>query len=197
MDEVVIQRALGQFDRTVWIVTSSEGDELGGLVATFVNSASLVPALPRLLVGIAVHHHTWRLMRTSRAFTAHLVDEAHCDLLWRFGLSTGHSTNKFAGVSWRRAVSGAPVLDDALAWLDCVVETTFEIGDRSLFLGAIVDGQVNGAGPAMTSTRLFELADEERRRRLLDDRRHDEALDAGAIQQWRAAQRRSSPAFGL
>lgn len=193
MDEAVIQRALGQFDRTAWIVTSSDGDELGGLVATFVNSASLVPALPRLLVGIAVHHHTWRLIRTSRTFAAHLVDEAHCDLLWRFGLSTGHATNKFAGVSWRRATSGAPVLDGAFAWLDCSVETTFDIGDRSLFVGAIVDGQINHAGSAVTAARLFELADDNQRRRLLDDRRRDEALDAGAIRQWRAAQRGTSP----
>ena len=193
MDEAVIQRALGQFDRTAWIVTSSAGGELGGLVATFVNSASLVPALPRLVVGIAVHHHTWRLMRNSRTFAAHLVDEAHCDLLWRFGLSTGHSTDKFAGVAWRRATSGAPVLDDACAWLDCVVEATFEIGDRSLFVGAIVDGQVNRTAPAITASQLFERADDEQRRRLLDDRRRDEALDASAIRQWRAAQRGTLP----
>lgn len=195
MNEAAIQRILAPLDQTTWIVTSSNGKNLGGLVATFVHNVSLVPALPRLLVGIASHHHTWSLIQASGTFAAHLVDEAHRELLWRFGLGTGRSTNKFSGVSWRRASTGAPVLDNALAWLDCTVETAFEIGDRSLFLGAIVDGEINHRGRPMTSKRLIELASDEQRVRLDEELRRDRALDAGAILRWRAL-RRAPPARG-
>ncbi|MGE3179822.1 MAG: flavin reductase family protein, partial [Vicinamibacterales bacterium] len=59
------QEALAIFDRAVWIITARAGDDMSGLVATFVNSASLVPSLPRLTAGIACHHFTWELIRRS------------------------------------------------------------------------------------------------------------------------------------
>jgi flavin reductase (DIM6/NTAB) family NADH-FMN oxidoreductase RutF len=185
MNEAAIQRMLAPLDQTTWIVTSSVDNDRGGLVATFVHNVSLVPALPRLLVAIATHHHTWSLIQASGRFAAHLVDEAQCGLLWRFGLGTGHSIDKFSGVSWRPSSAGSPLLDNALAWLDCTVETAFDIGDRSLFLGAIVDGQVNHPGRPMTAARLIELADEEQRARLEEELRRDQALDAEAILKWR------------
>src|SRR5947209_5292564 len=110
VDESTVQGILRSLDRAVWIITSSHGDAIGGLVATFVSEASLVPAMPRLAVGIARHHYTWELITQSRVFAAHLVDEAHCDLLWSFGLGSGRERNKFAGAQWRRGVSGSPVL---------------------------------------------------------------------------------------
>lgn len=181
------QQALALFDRTAWIVTAAAGEEMSGLVATFVNSASLVPALPRLVAGIARHHLTWDLIRRSRSFAAHLIDESQCELIWRFGLESGRHTDKFAGLDWRRGPTGSPLLGSALAWIDCAVEAEFDIGDRTLYVGAGLDGGVNRAGTALTSSRIFELASPDQRQRMDVDRRHDERLDAAAILAWRAA----------
>ena len=187
MDEASVQQVLGLVDRAAWIITSRYGDELGGLVATFVNNASLVPALPRLVAGIARHHHTWELIQRSRSFAAHLVREDQPEWFWRFGIGTGRDSNKFAGIEWRPGPTGSPVLNDALAWVDCAVETELDIGDRTIYVAAIVNGHVNGTGAAMTSNRLLDIADDERRRRLGEERRRDAALDAAAILKWRAA----------
>jgi flavin reductase (DIM6/NTAB) family NADH-FMN oxidoreductase RutF len=179
------QQVLGLFDRTIWIITARHGDEMSGLVATFVNSASLVRSQPRLAIGIACHHYTWDLIRRSRAFAAHLVDEAHCALIWRFGLVSGRQASKFADLEWRRGQTGSPVLVEALAWLECTVEAAFETGDRTIYLGAAVDGGVNRAGAAVTQQRLFELATPEQRQRMDADRRRDEEIDAAAMLAWR------------
>jgi len=184
-----VQDVLALFDRAAWIVTSSDGEAVGGLVATFVNDASLVPALPRLVTGIARHHHTWELIQRSRSFAAHLVDEQASDLLWRFGMGSGRESNKFADVRWRRGHTGSPLLEQALAWVDCQVETQLDIGDRTIFVAAIVDGHANRIGVPVTSKRLVELAGPDRRHRLDEERRRDEALDAAAILEWRAASR--------
>src|SRR5215211_7895101 len=96
-----VQDVLASFDRTVWIVTARTESGNGGLVATFVQNASIVPAAPRLIAGIAAHHHTWQLITRSRAFAAHLITKEHAHLLWRFGLASGKQVDKFAGVRWQ------------------------------------------------------------------------------------------------
>jgi flavin reductase (DIM6/NTAB) family NADH-FMN oxidoreductase RutF len=189
VDEAAIRNVLSAVDRTAWIITSSHGDALGGLVATFVSEASLVPAMPRLAVGIARHHHTWELISQSGVFAAHLVDEANAELLWSFGLGSGRERDKFAGVRWRRAPSRSPLLEGALAWLDCAVEAALDIGDRTIFVAAVVDGNRNRPGAPITANRVMELAGDERRSRLDEERRRDEKLDAAAILRWRAAPR--------
>lgn len=179
-------RALASFDRAVWIITSSADDARAGLVATFVNSASLVPSLPRLIIGIARHHHSWGVIRRSRAFAAHLVAEGALPLVWRFGLASGHHTDKFVDLAWRQERTGSPVIDEALAWFDCRVEAEFDIGDRTVFLGDVVAGDVHGSGTALTSSRVFAAATPAQRRKMDDDRVRDESLDLAAILAWRA-----------
>jgi flavin reductase (DIM6/NTAB) family NADH-FMN oxidoreductase RutF len=152
-----------------------------------VNNASLVPALPRLIAGIGRHHHTWALIQRSHAFAAHLLREDRADLFWRFGIGSGRDANKFADLRWHPGSTGSPVLDEALAWVDCAVETELDIGDRTIFVAAIVEGGVNGSGRAMTANHLLHLASDEQRRRLDEERRRDETLDANAILSWRAS----------
>src|SRR5262245_38191132 len=83
--------------RELWLLTVSAGPRRGGLIATFVTQASLVPELPRILIGLANHHHSRALVDEVGAFALHLLGEEHLDWVWRFGLHTGHSVDKLAG----------------------------------------------------------------------------------------------------
>ena len=177
------------FDRTAWILTARDGDEMSGLVATFVNTASLVPALPRLAIGLARHHYTWDLIRRSRSFAAHLIDDAQSDLIWRFGLASGRKANKFAELAWRPGQTGSPVLECAMAWLDCAVEAELDIGDRTIYVAAVLDGGVNRPGTPLSANRIVELATPEQRQRMDEDRHRDAQTDAAAMLAWRAARR--------
>ena len=185
MNERVSQEVLRLADRTLWIVTASDGTAKGGLVATFVNSASLVPSLPRLLIGLAPHHRTWQLIRHSRSFAAHLVTEDRCDLIWRFGLASGRTSDKFSGIDWKYGQTGSPLIEAALGWLECSVEEEFDIGDRTIFVGAAIDAAIQGSGTPLTASRMVALATAEQRERLRVDRDDDAALDAAAIVEWR------------
>ena len=54
-----------------------------------------------------------------------------------------HNPHKLAGVSCHLGQTGVPLLDDALAWLECEVRQTLEVdGDHTLFIGEVVDGGV-------------------------------------------------------
>lgn len=47
------------------------------------------------------------------------------------------SPDKFAGLSHRSSPGGQPVLDSALAWIDCVTEIIHEVGDHLLVVGRV------------------------------------------------------------
>lgn len=188
-EDRAINEVWPRIDREVWLLTSRSGGVRAGLIATFVSQASIVPELPRVVVGLARQHHTWQAVETSRAFVLHLLAEDQLDLVWRFGLQSGRDVDKWAGLSCDDTGSGGPRLAGAVAWLDCRVEAVLETGDRSVYLAEVRDGRVERAGAPLTMRRVVEQAPAEQLAELREGLRRDAAVDAAAIRTWRAARR--------
>ncbi len=180
-------------DRELWLVTARAGDRRGGLIATFVSEASIAPDHPRLIVGLARQHHTWDLVEASGAFALHLLGENQLDWVWRFGLKSGRTGDKFEGLEVQSAATGSPVLDGAVGWLDCRVESRLDTGDRTIYLAEAVQSEVTHFAPPLTLKRLMQMAPPDRLRELQRQRHLDADVDAAAIQTWRTAPRKEAP----
>ncbi|HJT36421.1 MAG TPA: flavin reductase family protein, partial [Pirellulales bacterium] len=176
---------LSRIDRELWLVTAADGERRGGLIATFVCHASLVETLPRMLVALAKHHHTWQLVEASGAFGLHLLGREQLELVWRFGLQSGRDIDKFAGLATETSKTGAPLLTDALGWLDCRVEARFDMGDRTIYVAEVVDARKINDEPPLTMKQLLAIAPPERLEELSRLRQRDSSLDAKAILAWR------------
>jgi flavin reductase (DIM6/NTAB) family NADH-FMN oxidoreductase RutF len=185
MDVKQIGKLFERFDREVWIVTAAHAGRRAGLVATFVAAASIVPEMPRIIAGIARTHETWKLIDASGAFAVHLVEESQTDLVWRFGLQSSRDVDKFAGLQVATAVTGSPILGEALAWLDCRVETRIETGDRTVFLGEVLDGRSHGHARLLSLQRLLALASPDQKNILREQMAADASRDADVISRWR------------
>jgi flavin reductase (DIM6/NTAB) family NADH-FMN oxidoreductase RutF len=187
-----IGRVFDLYDPPLWLVTSAQGGRRGGLIATFAVRASIVAALPRMVIGVAKQHHTWGLIEGSGRFALHLLRPNQLDLVWRFGLATGHQADKLEGLKAAVTPGGQPLIADTLAWLDCRCEARLDSGDRTVYLAAITDGgRAPGAGEAaaaLTVRRLFSAAPPEMRARLDGLYARDGQVDAAAILAWRALQ---------
>ncbi len=180
-------------DRELWLVTARAGDRRGGLIATFVSEASIAPDLPRVVLGLARQHHTWELVEASGAFALHLLGEHQLDWVWRFGLKSGRSGDKFDGLDVRSAATGSPVLDGAVGWLDCRVEARLDGGDRTIYLAEVVQSEVTYFAPPLTLRRLMQLAPPDRLRELKRQRHLDADVDADLIRAWRQAPGKDAP----
>jgi flavin reductase (DIM6/NTAB) family NADH-FMN oxidoreductase RutF len=191
MNTSAITDILSQLDRELWLVTAQAAAQRGGLIATFVSNASVVADLPRMLIGLAKHHHTWHLIEASGAFALHLLDEDHVDWVWRFGLSSGRGGDKLDGLDLIRGATGSPLLSDALAWLDCRVEARLDTGDRTVYLAEVVASARLRPGAPLSFQRLLALAPPEKKTLLKEALARDAAVDAAAIHEWR--QRRAGP----
>jgi flavin reductase (DIM6/NTAB) family NADH-FMN oxidoreductase RutF len=185
MDPAAIASVFAPLDKTIWLVTAAADGERGGLIATFVSEASIVPELPRVVVGLARQHHTWGLVESAGAFALHLLAEDQLEWVWRFGLASGRDTDKLAGLPVRTGATGAPILTDVPAFAECRVEARWGTGDRTLYLAEVVDGAVVRPGPTLTMRRAVDLAPADKLRQLKEGLVRDASVDAAAIRQWR------------
>jgi flavin reductase (DIM6/NTAB) family NADH-FMN oxidoreductase RutF len=176
------------YDPPLWLVTASHQNRRGGLIATFAVRASIVAELPRVAVGIAKHHHTWGLIEGGGQFALHLLRADDLAAVWRFGLASGHATDKLAGLPERRTPAGNPLYADALGWLDCRVEARMDTGDRTLYLAEVTSGATLAEGTPLSVGALLREAPAERFAELDRLYRADQALDAAAILAWRGSE---------
>ncbi len=108
MDATAAATLIARLDRELWLVTARDGERRSGLIATFVSPASIVPDVPRLLVGLAKSHLTWELVEASGAFGLHLLGQQHLEWVWRFGMSSGRDGDKFADLEVHTARNRQP-----------------------------------------------------------------------------------------
>jgi flavin reductase (DIM6/NTAB) family NADH-FMN oxidoreductase RutF len=174
-----------ELNPVVWLATSRFGNAAGGLIATFVNQASIVPDCPRMVIGLSRQHHTTSLLDKSGAFALHLVDEEHIDWVWRFGLQSGWKVDKLQGIDHQVRATGSPILTEARCWLDCRVEARLDTGDRTIYLAEVVDADHRPRSPILTVQRLMQLAPADKLQLLNELHERDEKVDAQAIRAWR------------
>ena len=96
-----------------------------------------------VVAAIAPIHQTAELIQASGAFGLHLIRRDQIDLAWRFGLISARHHDKFSGLAITTESTGAPILQDCLAWLDCQVLTSLDVGDRILFWADVVAGHID------------------------------------------------------
>jgi flavin reductase (DIM6/NTAB) family NADH-FMN oxidoreductase RutF len=173
-------------DPALWLVTAANGGARGGLIATFVQNASLVPEAPRVLVGIAKQHFTWGLIDGSEAFGLHLVDRDRIEWVRRFGMRSGREGNKFEGLEPVEGESGVPIFTGAALWAECAVEATLDTGDRTMFLARVTRNGRSEHAAAMRVSQLMGALGEFERAEMLKRLNKDMAVDAAAIKKWRA-----------
>ncbi len=151
-----------------------------------------------MLVGIAKQHHTWSVIEASRTFQLHLLDESQIDLVWRFGLQSAYGSPRplGEGSGVRALVDKFAGLDaiDAVAWLDCKVETALDIGDRTVYVAEVVDARLDKTTTPLTMKRLLELAPPERLREMRAGLERDAVVDGAAIRAWREGRETASDA---
>jgi len=185
LDAAAISALFNQLDRELWLVTAQAGMRRSGLIATCVSVASIVPELPRVLIGLSHQQFTRELVEAKGAFALHLFTEEQVDWVWRFGLASGRDVDKFAGLSCAASAGGSPILTDGLGWLDCRVEARLDAGDRTFYLGEVLDGSLGlGHGP-LTVKRLLELAPPEKVQQMKERHDRDAGADALLIEAWR------------
>jgi 3-hydroxy-9,10-secoandrosta-1,3,5(10)-triene-9,17-dione monooxygenase reductase component len=131
-DSARFRQVLGHFPTGVVAVSAIDGGQPVGLAVASFTSVSLDPPLVGFFPSKA--STTWPRIARSGSFVANILAEHQQDLCQSFSASGG---DKFARCTWRHGANGAPLLDGAVAWIECSVRSVLDTGDHWLVLGEV------------------------------------------------------------
>jgi 3-hydroxy-9,10-secoandrosta-1,3,5(10)-triene-9,17-dione monooxygenase reductase component len=133
-DADAFRTALGRFATGVVVVTGSTGADArpSGLTVNSFASVSLEPPLVSFCAGR--DSRTWPVLRTSARLCVNILGAGQERTSRRLARS---GPDKFASVAWSRSPSGQPVLDGAIAWLECSVEAEHPAGDHHIVVARV------------------------------------------------------------
>jgi 3-hydroxy-9,10-secoandrosta-1,3,5(10)-triene-9,17-dione monooxygenase reductase component len=103
-----------------------------GLAANSFTSVSLEPAL----VSFCVAHTstTWPRLREAERHCVNILSASQREVCLQFA---SKGVEKFAGLGWSESPGGEPVIDGALAWLECSVEAEHPAGDHTIVVARV------------------------------------------------------------
>ena len=139
-----LRDAMSRFLTGVTIVTTRGFDgEPYGLTVNSFNSVSLDP--PLVLWSLDLGHDKADLFRRSGGFTVNIMAGDSSDLIRRFAAT---DAERFSGTDWHWGQSGQPVLDSALASMECRMWAEYPGGDHVIFVGEVINIRIRDGQPA-------------------------------------------------
>jgi flavin reductase (DIM6/NTAB) family NADH-FMN oxidoreductase RutF len=135
IDPALFRETLGHYPTGVAVVTAiaEDGNPVGMVVGTF-SSVSMDP--PLIAFYPMSNSRSFAQVRTAKAFCVNVLASDQEPLCRQFA-TAGES--KFAGVGWKPAPLGSPILDGAVSWIECSFEDIREAGDHFIVLGLVRD----------------------------------------------------------
>jgi flavin reductase len=129
-----LKRVLARRASGVAIVTARAGDRIHGMTISAFTEVSLDP--PLVLVCADKSSNTHPLIAEGRVFAVNLLAREQEELSNRFA-SKVDEDRRFEGLAFDRGATGAPLLAEALAVLDCRVVAAHDAGDHVIYVGRV------------------------------------------------------------
>jgi hydroxymethylglutaryl-CoA lyase len=153
--EDIFKKAMSQFASGVTVVTTLLNESTPiGITASSFSSLSLDP--PLVLVSISKNLFTHNVIADSGKFAINVLSAHQRDLGMRFAGMMPEIKDRFAGLNTFTSVTGCPIINNTLAWVDCAVWAVYDGGDHSIFVGEVKDVNVSDIDtPLLYHNRLW------------------------------------------
>ncbi len=140
-DSGKFRQVLGHFPTGVTVITAAPDSGPVGLAVGSFASVSLDPPLVAFFPDRG--SSSWPKIEAAGAFCVNILAADQEDVCRRFA---SKADDKFSGLGWKPAGSGAPLLDGVLAWIDCDIHSVVPAGDHFCVMGRVRDLDVGDDG---------------------------------------------------
>lgn len=155
LDDELLNKVTWKIPNALALVGSRSGDEWNAMTTSWITQLSMEP----VLIGVAVDDTavTHRLISAGGSFTVNLWSCEDTRPFVKFSKPATKEGDALNGRAFREGTTGAPVFDEAIAWLECEVRQSHELGTHTLFIGEVVDAGINddeARAASMSDTRM-------------------------------------------
>jgi flavorubredoxin/flavin reductase (DIM6/NTAB) family NADH-FMN oxidoreductase RutF len=136
-----VEQAVGRLVGSLAVVTAKQGNVASAMLASWVSQATFTP--PGLTVAVAKDRAIESLMFPGSDFVLNILAQGkHLGPMKHFLKPFQPGADRFEGIATEETEQGCPILQDAIAYLECRVEKRMECGDHWLVYGVVQAGQV-------------------------------------------------------
>jgi flavin reductase (DIM6/NTAB) family NADH-FMN oxidoreductase RutF/rubredoxin len=134
--------ALFKISYGLFIVASGDKQRGNGFISNTVFQVTAEP--PKFAACCNKNNYTCGLIQQSGAFSVSILHTGTSpEIFGRFGYKSGKDTDKFDGMSIKYGETGAPiVMNDCIAYLECKVVQTVDVGTHIIFIGELVASEI-------------------------------------------------------
>ena len=151
MDLQAKKIALRKIPHGVYIVGVAHDGHLNAFTATWLTQVSFTP--PLVALGIKKGSHSFEMIKLGRVFSVNVLGKNQKAVAEHFVKPAAVVGEKLKEIRHRAGKTGAPVLEDAVAFFECEVrEIANELGDHAVVIGEVVEAGVHRDEPALTLT---------------------------------------------
>jgi len=140
MSSSEIENVLDQLTHGVYIIGAKYGTQINGMTAAWVNQVSNQP--PMVSVAVGKNHYTSELISKAKSFSVNILSPNQMELARKCGFVSGRKQNKLQEEEITCQATGAPILSNCAAYLDCKLSHQFEVGDHILFIGTVIKANI-------------------------------------------------------
>lgn len=137
-----LDRALGRISGGLYIITAKKSDVSSAMLASWVAQASFKPL--GFSIAVAKDRAIESLMQVGDRFVLNVLEEGNYQKLMKHFLKRfAPGADRFEGVRTQPAENGAPILTDALAYVECEVVSRMDCGDHWAVYSTVYAGRVS------------------------------------------------------
>ncbi len=125
---------------------------MNALAVSWVTQCSFEP--PLVMVAIRKPSRTYDLVKSGKVFSLNLLDKRDQRIIRTVERTARSDGDKLRKVRHLEEATGAPILREAFAYVECKVRAIYEPGDHALIIGEVVHGGFRGQGDPLTCADL-------------------------------------------
>ena len=155
LEDELVNRVTWKIPNALALVGSAANGERNGMTTSWITQLAMEP----VLIGIGVDNSavTHRLITGGGSFTVNLWDSEETRPFVKFSKPATDDGATLNGRPVRNGVTGAPIFEEAIAWMECEVRQAHDLGTHTLFIGELVDAAIlddDKRPAAMSDTRM-------------------------------------------
>lgn len=137
-----LDKAMGRLSGGLYIITATKDAVSSAMLASWVSQASFEP--PGFTIAVAKDRAIESLMQVGDSFVLNVLEEGKYQPLMKHFLKRFKpGADRFAGIDTQTAENGSPILNDALAYLECEVVSRMECSDHWVVYSKVTAGRVS------------------------------------------------------
>jgi len=140
MDQDKKKTALRMIPYGLYVLTAESPAGTAAATVNWVTQASFAP--PLVAVGVKADSGIHAIIKESNTFALNVLGKGQQALAFTFFKPVTREGSTISGEPFRAGTTGAPILSNAPAYVECRLVATVEKGDHSIFVGEVVEAGV-------------------------------------------------------